>query len=56
MYRGEERSVQGFLWGNLRGREDFEYLGVDGKIRLKWIFRTYYWGVEWIDIVQDRDK
>jgi hypothetical protein len=46
----------GYLWGNLRETYDFEYLGVYGKIILKWVFRKYYRGVEWIDIFQDRDK
>jgi hypothetical protein len=31
--------------------------GVDGKIILKWVFRKWYGvGVDWIGLVQDRDK
>jgi hypothetical protein len=26
----------GFCWGNLRGRDHLEDLGVDGRIILKW--------------------
>jgi hypothetical protein len=29
----------GFWWGNLRGRNHFEDLGLDGRIILKWIFK-----------------
>jgi hypothetical protein len=28
-----------FLWGNLRERDQFEDIGVDGYIILKWIFK-----------------
>jgi hypothetical protein len=28
----------GFWWGNLRERQNFEDLGVDGKRILKWVF------------------
>jgi hypothetical protein len=34
--RGEVH--KGFWWGNLRGRDHLEDLGVDGRIMLKWIF------------------
>jgi hypothetical protein len=30
----------GFKWGNLRERNDFVGPGVDGRIILKWVFRT----------------
>jgi hypothetical protein len=30
--------------------------GVDGRIILKWIFERLGGGVEWIDLVQDRDR
>jgi hypothetical protein len=35
--RGEVH--RGFLWGNLRERDHLEYLGVNGTIILKWIFK-----------------
>jgi hypothetical protein len=34
-----------------------EYLGVNGRILLKWIFRK--WGVvfmDWIDLAEERDR
>ena len=49
----------GFWWGDLRERARLEYLGVDGRIILKWIFKKFerealrerarleYLGVDW---------
>jgi hypothetical protein len=34
--RGMHKS---FLWRNLKEREQLEYLGVDGKLVLKWILK-----------------
>ena len=30
--------------------------GVDGRIILKWIFRKWYGGMDWIDLAQNRDR
>jgi hypothetical protein len=30
--------------------------GVDGKIILKWIFQKGDGGIDWIDLVKDRDR
>ena len=30
----------GFLWGNLRERDHFENIDLDGYIILKWIFKN----------------
>jgi hypothetical protein len=30
--------------------------GVDGRIILKWIFKTWDGGMDWIELAQDRDK
>ena len=46
----------GFWWGNLRGSDHLEDLGVDGRIILKWIFKKYNGGMDWVDLVQDRDR
>jgi hypothetical protein len=40
MYGGQERCIQGF-GGETRGKETIEDLGVDGRIILKWIFKTW---------------
>ena len=53
-YGGEERCIQGFGWGNLRGRAHLEDQGVDGNIILKWIFKKYdgelWTGLIWLRI------
>jgi hypothetical protein len=54
MGRGEV--CTGFWWGDLR---DGEHLGdpdVDGRIILRWIFRKWVEGMDWIKLVQDSDR
>ena len=38
-WRGE--ACTGFWWGNLRERDHLEDPGVDGRVILRWIFRTW---------------
>ena len=38
---GHRRDAYGFWWGNLRKRDHFEEVGVDGKMILKWIFKKW---------------
>jgi hypothetical protein len=40
-YWGTGEVYTGFWWGNLRERDHFEDLGVDGRIILRWIFRKW---------------
>jgi hypothetical protein len=45
----------GFWWGKLRERDHLEYLGVDGRIILRRIFRN--WDrecIDWISLVEVR--
>jgi hypothetical protein len=44
----------GFWWRNLRERDHWEDLVVDGRIILKWIFKMG--GIRWIDSAQHRDR
>jgi hypothetical protein len=46
--------LAGFWWGDVRARDDFEDLGVDGRITLKWIIKEWNEGVAWIELAQDR--
>jgi hypothetical protein len=45
-----------FLWENLSEREFLEDLGVDGRIILKWVFKKWDGGMDWMDLAQDRDR
>jgi hypothetical protein len=47
--------LQGF-GGDLMERNHFEDLGIDGRIMLKCIFKTWDGGIDWIALAQDRDR
>jgi hypothetical protein len=46
----------GFWWGDLRERDHWEDLSVDGRIILKWLFKKWDRVMDWIDLAQDRDR
>jgi len=39
----------------MRVRDNLEDPGIDGRIILRWIFRKWGRGTDWIAVVQDRD-
>jgi hypothetical protein len=45
-----------FWFGNLRERDHLEYKVIDGRIILRWIFRNWEGGMDWIDLAQDKDR
>jgi hypothetical protein len=47
---------EGFRWGNLKKRDHLENPGLDWRIVLKWIFRKWDRGMDWIDLAQNRDR
>jgi hypothetical protein len=51
-YEGDERCIQGF-------GEEGDHLEdpvVDGRIILKWIFKKWDGGMDWINLAQDRGR
>jgi hypothetical protein len=42
--------------GRPEGRNHLEDPGVDGRIILKWIFKKWDGGMDWIDMALDRDR
>jgi hypothetical protein len=43
----------GFWWGDLREGHYVEDQDVDGRIKLRWIFKKWDGGMGWIDMAQD---
>jgi hypothetical protein len=46
----------GIWWGNLKDRGHLRDPGLDRRIVLRWIFRKWDVGMDWIDLAQDRDR
>jgi hypothetical protein len=46
----------GFWWKDLREGDLSGDPGVDGRIMLKWIFKTWDGSMDWIELAQDRDR
>jgi len=46
----------GAWWGNLREGDHFEDTSVDRGMILKWIFKKWDGGMDWIDLAQIRDR
>jgi hypothetical protein len=41
---------------NVRERDHLKYKGVAGRIILKWVFKKWDMGMNWIDLDQDRNR
>jgi hypothetical protein len=52
--RGEK--CTGLWWGKPEGNRTLGDPGVNGRIILKWIFRKWNRGMDWIKLAQDRDR
>jgi len=53
---GEREVHTRFRWGKLRERDHLEDLEVDGRIILRWNFRKWDGGTDWIDRAKERDR
>jgi hypothetical protein len=53
---GEKRGAYRMLVGRPEGRHHLGDPGVDGRIILKWIFKTWEGDMDWIELAQDRDR
>ena len=51
IYGREVKSIK-VLWGDLKEKDYLEDLEVDGKTIIKWIFKKWYGGMDWIYMVQ----
>jgi hypothetical protein len=56
MYGGKREMHTGFWWGDLRDGNNLGDPGVDGRIILKWIFKKWDGGMDWMELVQDKDR
>ena len=53
---GDWRGAYKVLVGGLSERDHLEDLGVDGRLILKFIFKKWDLGMDWIDLAQGRDR
>jgi hypothetical protein len=52
----QKRGAYRILVGRPEGRHHLGDSGVDGSIILKWIFKKWDGGMDWIELAQDRDR
>jgi hypothetical protein len=53
---GKAEVHTGFWLGDMREGDHLQDPGVDERIILKWIFKKRDGGLDWIDLVQDRNR
>jgi len=53
---GRGEGYTGVWWGNLRERDHLGEPSIDGKTIIRWIFRKWDGGMDWIYLAQERDS
>jgi hypothetical protein len=53
---GKREVHTGFWWRDLREGDRLGDPDVDGRIMLKWIFKVWDGGMNWIQLAEDRDR
>jgi hypothetical protein len=53
---GDRGGAYRVLVGRPEGRNHLRDPGIDGRIILKWIFKTWDGGTDWIELAQDRAR
>jgi len=53
---GRKKAYTGLWWGNLRERNCLKVPGVDGRLIVRWIVRSWMWGMYCVDVAQDRGR
>jgi hypothetical protein len=53
---GKREVHTGFWWGDLKEGDLLGDPGVDGRKILKCILKKWDWGMDWIELAQDRDR
>jgi hypothetical protein len=53
---GKREVHTGFWWEDLREGDHLGDPDIDRKIILKWIFKEWDGGMDWIELAQDRDR
>ena len=53
---GDRKGVYRVVVGKAEIKRPLGRPGVDGRIILRWIFRKWDGGMDWIDLAEDRDR
>jgi transposase len=53
---GEGRGAYRIVVGRPEGRRPLGKPRLDGRLIIKWIFKSGMGGMDWIDMAQDRDR
>jgi hypothetical protein len=53
---GKRRGAYRILVGKPAERDHLEDSGINGRIILRWIFKKWIEGIDWIDVTQGRDR